>query len=104
IEDEDNTGEEARQIVAMGNGIYEDSGAIEIGKIEKIFGTDIMTDDFTTVAGLVIAEKGSGPRQGEQVKFRGLEYEVTEADEKRILRVRIKRAGEKETEEIAANR
>jgi len=39
----------------------------------------------------VIAEKGSLPRPGEHLTFRGLEVEVLEADEKRISRVKVKR-------------
>ena len=61
---------------------------------------EIEADDFTTIAGLVIAQKGSVPLQGERMTFRGLEVEVLEADEKRIGRIRLKRA---EEGEAAAN-
>jgi CBS domain containing-hemolysin-like protein len=37
---------------------------------------EIEADDFTTIAGLVIAQKGSVPLQGEQLSFRGLDVEV----------------------------
>jgi putative hemolysin len=92
IEDEDISGEEPEEIVAAGDGAYEVLGGTEIGKIERLFEMEIETDDFTTIAGLVIAEKGSVPCAGERLSFRGIEVDVLEADEKRIGRVRLKRA------------
>ena len=66
----------------------------EIGKIERLFDMEIEADDFTTIAGLVVAEKGSVPRVGEHLTLRGLEVEVLDADEKRIGRLRLKHAPE----------
>jgi putative hemolysin len=53
---------------------------------------EIEADDFTTIAGLVINESGKVPQPGERLQFRGLEIEVVEADERRIGRLRVKRA------------
>jgi putative hemolysin len=101
IEDEDISGEEPEEIVAADDGAYEVLGGTEIGKIERLFHMEIEADDFTTIAGLAIAQKGSVPRQGERMTFRGLEVEVLEADEKRIGRLRLRRA---RGGEAAANR
>lgn len=101
IEDEDISGEELEEIVATGDDAYAVLGSTEIGKIERLFDMEIEADDFTTIAGLVIAQKGSVPLQGERMTFRGLEVEVLEADEKRIGRIGLKRA---EEGEAAANR
>ncbi len=61
---------------------------------------EIEDDDFTTIAGLVINESGKVPEVGESLKIRGLEVEVLEADERRIIRLRVKKAQpEVETEE-----
>lgn len=92
IEDEDINEEQA--IVAAEDGTYQVLGGVEIGKIERLFRMEIAADDFTTIAGLVIAEKGSVPRVGERMSFRGLEVEVLEADEKRIGRLKVKRRPE----------
>jgi putative hemolysin len=94
IEDEDISGEEPEEIVAAADGIYDVLGSCEIGKIERLFKMEIEADDFTTIAGLVIAEKGSVPRQGERLNLRGLEVQVLEADEKRISRLRLSHAHE----------
>jgi CBS domain containing-hemolysin-like protein len=66
-------------------------GEVEVAKIERLFGTELSTDDFTTVAGLVINELGHLPAAGETVAFRGLRFEVLEADERRVSRVKIER-------------
>jgi len=98
IEDEDISGEALEEIVASNDGAYEVLGGTEIGKIEDLFDMEIEADDFTTIAGLVIAEKGSVPHPGERLNFRGLEVEILEADEKRIGRLRLKK-----TPQVSAN-
>jgi magnesium and cobalt exporter, CNNM family len=100
IEDEDIAGEELQEIVEC-DGCYEVSGSTEIGKIERLFDMEIEADDFTTIAGLVINESGKVPQQGEQLAFRGLEVEVLEADERRIVKVRVKRAADENFNEMS---
>ncbi len=100
IEDEDIAGEELEEIVEQGEGCYEVVGSTEIGKIERLFDMEIETDDFTTIAGLVINESGKVPQSGEKLSFRGLEVEVLEADERRIGRLRVKRAESQNANEV----
>lgn len=66
-------------------------GDVEIGKIEKEFGTELAADDFTTVAGLVISQLGYLPNVGESLEFRGLRFEVVEANERQVSRLRIQK-------------
>ena len=96
IEDEDISGEEPEEIVPAGDNAYEVLGSTEIGKIERLFDMEIEADDFTTIAGLVIARTGSVPRQGEHIIIRSLAVEVLEADEKRIGRLKLSRIHETE--------
>jgi magnesium and cobalt transporter len=93
IEDEDISGAE-QQITTAGEGVYDVMGAVEIGKIEKLFGMESADDDFTTIAGFVIAQKGSVPHQGERLILSGLDVEVLDADERRISRLRLQRSPE----------
>ncbi|HYX28503.1 MAG TPA: hemolysin family protein, partial [Pyrinomonadaceae bacterium] len=104
IEDEDISREEMQEIVPIANDAYEILGSVEIGKIEKLFSMEIETDDFTTIAGLVIAQKGSVPRAGEHLNFRGLEVEVLQADERKISRLRVKKAEPAGAEDVTASR
>jgi putative hemolysin len=101
IEDEDIAGEELNDIVEQDDGCYEVLGSTEIGKIERLFDMEIEADDFTTIAGLVINESGKVPQPGEQLSFRGLELEVLEADERRIGRLRVKRAADGSSNEAS---
>lgn len=77
-------------------------GHVEVGKIERKFNIELAADDFTTIAGLVINQLGHLPAVGEHTEFRGLRFEVLEADERRVSRVRITRLSQAETEEVAA--
>ncbi|HKR01628.1 MAG TPA: hemolysin family protein [Pyrinomonadaceae bacterium] len=94
IEDEDTNQEEIVEIVEADDGYYEMPGSTEIGKIERLFDMEIEDDDFTTIAGLVISESGYVPRAGERLAFRGLDVEVIDADDRRINRLRLRRAEE----------
>jgi len=104
IEDEDIGGEELQEIVEESDGCYDVQGSTEIGKIERLFDMEIEDDDFTTIAGLVINEAGKVPHTGDHLKFRGLEIEVIEADERRIARLRVKRAVEENANELSQAR
>jgi putative hemolysin len=92
IEDEDIESEEIVEIVEGDDGYYDVLGSTEVGKIERLFGLEIEDDDFTTIAGLVINEEGRVPPPGTRLNFRGLDVEVLEADERRISRLRLRRA------------
>jgi magnesium and cobalt exporter, CNNM family len=102
IEDEDIAGEELHEIVEAGEGSYEVIGSTEIGKVERLFNMEIEADDFTTIAGLVINESGKVPAVGERLKIRGLDVEVVEADERRIGRLLVKKAEERNASEVSA--
>jgi putative hemolysin len=103
IEDEDIAGEELDEIVEKSDGTFEVLGSTEIGKIENLFDLEIEADDFTTIAGLVINESGRVPPVGAHLVFRGLEVEVVDADERRISRLRIRKAESKNASEIGAS-
>jgi CBS domain containing-hemolysin-like protein len=100
IEDEDILGEELEEIVESVEGSYDVLGSTQIGKIERLFDMEIEADDFTTIAGLVINESGKVPAVGELRIFRGLEVEVLEADERRIIRVRVRKAPEENEADV----
>ena len=91
IEDEDEPEPPATeaQVIPETDGSYTVLGAVEVGKVERLFDVELAADDFTTVAGLVINQLGHLPVIGEVVEFRGLRFAVIEADERRVSRVKI---------------
>src|ERR1051325_7641391 len=101
IEDEDIAGEELEEMVECGEGCYEVLASIEIGKIERLFDMEIEADDFTTIAGLVIKESVKVPEVGEVRTIRSLEVEVLEADERRINRLRVRKAHDENKTEVS---
>ena len=76
------------------DGSYSILGAVEVGKIERLFEAELAADDFTTLAGLIINQLGHLPLVGESIDFQGLHFEVTEADERRVARVKIAKIAE----------
>lgn len=92
IEDEDTAQEEIIEIVEGDDGYYEVLGSTEIWKIEQLFDIELESEEFTTVAGMIISELGQVPRPGTKLNLHGLEIEILEADERRIGRVRLRRA------------
>jgi CBS domain containing-hemolysin-like protein len=90
-EDEPEPQEAEVEITQEGDDVCVVRGDVEIGKIEKEFGTELAADDFTTVAGLVINQLGHLPAVGESLEFRGLRFEVIEANERQVSRLRIQK-------------
>jgi putative hemolysin len=75
-------------------------GQVEVGKIERRFDVELAADDFTTVAGLVLNQLGHLPSAGESIEFKGLKFEVIEADERRVSRVRVQKIAHVPGDEI----
>lgn len=104
IEDEDEPDPHVSEaeVIEEEDGSYTVRGQVEIGKIERLFDLDLAADDFTTVAGLVINQLGHLPAVGESLDFRGLHFDVIEADERRVSKVKIQSIIEEPVSEQAS--
>jgi putative hemolysin len=89
IEDEDEA-KPADEVIRSEDGSYLLDGRAEIRRVEILFDKEIEADDFTTVAGLIINELGRVPVAGETLYFKGLRFEVVDAEGKRVNRVRVR--------------
>ncbi|HMG35273.1 MAG TPA: hemolysin family protein [Blastocatellia bacterium] len=89
IEDEDEPAVDT-DIVKAPDGSYLVDGTAEIRKVELVLGKEVEADDFTTVAGLIINRLGHLPVAGEQLEYKGLHFEVLDADSKRVNRARLR--------------
>ncbi len=100
IEDEDEPDPLAAEIeiATEADGSLLVRGMVEIGKVERELALDLAADDFTTVAGLVINQLGHLPKVGEVLEFRSYLFEVLEADERRVQRIRIRAVAETNSE------
>lgn len=95
IEDEDRAPPETELIQRTEDGSYLIDGSVEIKKVEMLFDREIEADDFTTVAGLILNEMGRVPSVGEKLEFKGIEFEVVQADSRRVNRVRMRQIVDK---------
>lgn len=94
IEDEHDT-EEAIEIVPRGDGEFDASARVDLEEIERLVGFKLADDEaaeeIDTLAGLVFSLVGRVPQRGEIVKHPvGIEFEVLDADPRRLRRLRIR--------------
>lgn len=80
------------EIFQAKDGSYLIDGSVEIRRVELLYDTEVEADDFKTIAGLIIRELGHVPAVGEKLDFKGLEFEVIDADGKRVNRVKLRKA------------
>ena len=66
------------------------SGLTPLHEVESIFDKDFETEEVSTIGGLITSELGRIPEKGEKVEIAGLEIEITDVDETRVLEVRLR--------------
>ncbi|HEY2707313.1 MAG TPA: hemolysin family protein [Caulobacteraceae bacterium] len=85
----------AAQVVAKPDGVFDVDGRTELEAVETAIGRELprpdQEDGVDTIAGLVAAVAGRMPLRGEIIPLSDdLEAEVTDADPRRIKRVRLR--------------
>ena len=94
IDDEHDVDEEPK-IISRGDGIYDADARIALEDFKERTGIDLLAgntdEDVDTLGGLVFAELGRVPVRGEiVVHSSGIEFEVLEADPRRVRRVLVR--------------
>jgi len=80
---------EKPEIVRENERSYIVSGGMDVDRLSELFGTRPEGRESATVAGLVSELAGHIPRKGEMVDDDGLRFEVIEATDRKVERVRI---------------
>ena len=85
------------QVLARAGGVFEVDGRVPLEAVEEALGRDLsgpdLEEDIDTVAGLATALAGRVPQRGEVIAHpAGLEFEITDADPRRVKRLRIRPA------------
>ncbi len=106
IEDEHDI-DDTDRILARPGGVFEVDGRASVEVVESKLGVKLgladHEDDVETVAGLAAALASRVPQRGEVLKHpAGLDFEVLDADPRRVKRLRIKPAPQAPKEEAAA--
>lgn len=91
IRDEDQHEEEA--IVEESPGVFVLKGETEIGRLEERVGVDLYDETYNTAAGMVITHLGRFPAPDETFECRGLRVTVLEVDSRKVLKIRVAKAG-----------
>jgi magnesium and cobalt transporter len=84
IEDEYDFDEAAGNIVRDNTGRYRVKATTEIEDFNKAFETDLASEDYDTLGGLVIHRLGRLPKRGEVIEVEGLRVQVLRADSRRV--------------------
>jgi CBS domain containing-hemolysin-like protein len=69
-------------------------GSISLEKVQELFGLEwkVGGEEYaTTIAGLLNHLAGHVPSPGEQLEFGGLHFEILEANQRKVLRLRVRR-------------
>ena len=69
-------------------------GSVSLGKLQELFGVELdaeAVEAATTVAGLLNTVAGHVPVPGESIDYHGLRFEVLEANQRKVLRLRARR-------------
>ena len=65
------------------------SGHADLAQVADEVHVPLEGDDYSTVAGLVMNQLGHVPAAGEKVESHGLTFEVLEANQRTVLKVRM---------------
>jgi putative hemolysin len=66
--------------------------SMKIDQVENALGIDVgeeLEGEFDTLSGFIYHQFGYIPQQGEETEFEGWVFQIEEADERRILKVRV---------------
>jgi putative hemolysin len=85
--------EEPAEAVARDDSSWLVDGGMSIDDVERLLSAGNMRsgDDYTTLAGFVLAQLGHLPTTGESFRWRGLRFEVVDMDGRRIDKLLVKR-------------
>jgi CBS domain containing-hemolysin-like protein len=87
----DDRDREPSQLVRLPDGSYLVTGRLGIEELNETLDWDLpKKKDYETVAGLILASLGRIPRPGEQVTVGAYELAVVDADERRILKAKVR--------------
>ncbi|HEX9707838.1 MAG TPA: hemolysin family protein [Steroidobacteraceae bacterium] len=85
--------EEEPEAVARDDASWLIDGRMAVDDVERLLGSGNMRsgDDYTTLAGFVLAQLGHLPSTGESFRWRGLRFEIVDMDGRRIDKLMVHR-------------
>ena len=80
-------------IMEVAKGKWSVAGKVHIEDLSEALGLSLENPEVDTVAGLLIAQLGRIPKSGDVVQVSGAEFTVETADDRRVYRVLVRKAG-----------
>ncbi len=96
IQDEYDT--EEGLVTQNGPADYTVSGEVKVEEVEELFDADLSDEDFITMSGFITHHLGRLPKKGETLEVKGFILEILEVDQKRVLKLRIRKTPEEKAE------
>ena len=81
--------EEKEEIKKINDREYIIEGTVKIDDINEKLGTDIESEMFDSIGGIIISSEGNVPEKGEEVDYGKYHLKVEEMDNNRIKKVRL---------------
>lgn len=88
IQDEDEADEQDAYVEISPN-IYSVDGRLNLVELNEKLGTELEAENIDTVGGFAVDHLGRVPEIGDVFAYRGIEFTILEADERRIHRIQI---------------
>lgn len=86
IDDEHDDEEDASSnVLPQGDGRFIVAATTPIDEFNEQVGTSFDTEEFDTIAGIIINELGKIPRKGDEIVLDGWQFNILEGDNRRIL-------------------
>ena len=96
--------DEQLAIQSTGSGEWEVIGTADLHQLEQVLETEGLVsvdDEYTSLAGFLLARFESMPEPGQEIEIDGLRYRILAVEERRIAKVLVQRIALDETEQAA---
>ncbi|MBQ6380510.1 MAG: HlyC/CorC family transporter [Clostridia bacterium] len=87
---QDEYDDEEADVEKVDEGIYNFEGDCDIEDAEDSLGIELPIEDYDTLAGFVLEQLGDIPDVGDKFDYKNLTFTVTEMDENKIEKIRVK--------------
>jgi CBS domain containing-hemolysin-like protein len=76
-------------VTAIGGGEYLIDARLDVDSLAELLDTELPSDEWDTVGGLVLGLAGRVPREGESFEYDGLELTADRVQGRRVSKVRV---------------
>lgn len=88
---EDETDVHEQLVVRLSTSEIEVDGSIELREVNAALGISLPSQEHRSMNGFLLEEMGEVPSVGERLEWEGAEFEIVEASETQVLKVRVRR-------------